>query len=180
MSKQTVVLYQSKTGFTRRYAEWIAQALGARVIDIRKVNSQALTGCETLVFGGRAHAGRLSGLSQAKRLFQSSGAKHFVVFATGATPNQAEETIEQFWSNNLSPEERAGTPHFYMQSGLCYEKMGFVDKLMMKGVSSMLKKKPNLTEEERLMAKAIETSFDSSSPAYIEPLVHKLKEEAWI
>lgn len=175
-----MVIYQSKTGFTARYAELIAEATNTQAVDIRKVSRQALSGCEILVFGGRAHAGRLSGLSRAKRLFQRGGAKHFVVFATGATPNQAEETIEQFWDNNLSAEEQTSIPHFYMQSGLCYEKMGFVDKFMMKGLSSMLKKKPNLTEEERLMAKAIETSFDSSSPAYIEPLVHKLKEEAWI
>ena len=174
-----LVVYQSKTGFTKRYAELIAGALDACAADIRKVSRQTLSGCEVLIFGGRAHAGRLSGLSRAKRLYQRSGAKHFAVFATGATPNRAEETIEQFWDKNLSPKERAEIPHFYMQSGLCYEKMGFVDKFMMKGLSSMLKKKGNLTEEEQLMAKTIESSFDNSSPAYIEPLVRKLKEEAW-
>lgn len=175
-----LVLYQSKTGFTKRYAELIAEAIDAQAADIRKVSRRELAGCEVLVFGGRAHAGRFSGFARAKRMFQKSGAKHFVVFATGAAPNQAEETVEQFWNNNLSPEEIASIPHFYMQSGLCYEKMGFVDKFMMKGLSSMLEKKKNLTEDERLMAKMIETSFDNSSPEYIEPLVNKLKEEAWV
>lgn len=175
MSKSIVVLYQSKTGFTEQYAQWISKELGVRALDIRKVNGQGLAACETLVFGGRAHAGKLSGLAKAKKLFRQSGAKHLVIFATGATPNHAQETIAAFWNGNLTPEERASIPHFYMQSGLCYEKMGFVDRLMMKGLSSMLRKKPDLSEEERFMAQAIEKSFDNSSPEHIKPLLNYLE-----
>ncbi len=41
-----------------------------------------------------------------------------VVFATGATPLAAEDTVNTIWKANISKEELMKIPHFYMQSGL--------------------------------------------------------------
>ena len=175
MEQQVIVLYLSKTGFTKWYAECIAKEIGCRSMDIRTANSKTLSGYDTVIFGGRAHAGRLGGLVRAKKLFGESGAKNLMVFTTGATPNHAESTITAFWENNLTKEELKSIPHFYMQSGLRYENMGFVDKLMMKGFSSMLRKKKDLTDEEKAMAQVVEHSCDYTSRAYIQPLIDALQ-----
>ena len=176
MKQHVIVLYLSKTGFTKWYAECIAEELNCSAVDIRDVSCGMLSGYDTVVFGGRAHAGRLAGLSKARKLFEASGAKHLMVFATGATPMTAESIIAAFWENNFMPGEIERIPHFYMQSGLRYESMGFIDKLMMKGFSSMLRKKKELTDEEKVMAQVIACSFDDSSRTYIQPLVDTVLE----
>ena len=110
-----------------------------------------------------------------KELAAKSGVKTFIVFATGAMPAIAKETIQQAWIYNLTSEELGRIPHFYMPGGLCYEKMPLPDKIMMKAFAAVmkgkLKNKKDKTEEDREFERLISTSYDLSSKEYINPLV---------
>ena len=79
--------------------------------------------------------------------------------------------IEEVWKNNMSPEELVNIPHFYMQSGICYEKMKMPDKILMKMASAMLKKKSDKNDFEKGFEQAISHSYDISSESYAEPLI---------
>lgn len=175
MSEKILVIYKSVTGFTRKYAEWIAQETDATLMDIKKVSPKIISDFDTVVFGGRMHAGTVDGLKTAKQLISESHVARFLIFATGAMPNEAESTIEEMWHNNLTSAELSEFPHFYMQAGLCYEKMPFLDRMMMKAFRSMMKKKKAKTETDRQMAQAIAGSYDISSKEYIAPLIAALK-----
>lgn len=179
MNKQIVVIYKSVTGFTRQYAQWIGQALDCPVLDFKAASVQAVGESAVMIFGGRLHAGRIDGLKQAKALFAQSKAKRLAVFATGATPSAAQETIAQVWNANFTPEELAHIPHFYMQSGLRYEKMSLGDRLMMKVFAAMIAGKKDKSNYEASMGKSLGRSWDSSSREYIAPLTAwALKETA--
>lgn len=175
MSNRILVVYKSVTGFTRQYAEWIAEELGCESMDLRKASEAVMSGFDTIVFGGRCHAGSVDGLKTAKKMFELSRAVKLVVFATGAMPAEMEETIQEAWRNNLTTEELVRIPHFYMPGGLRYEAMPFGDKMLMKAFAAMLKNKKNQTEEEKGTAQSIADSYDISSKTYIEPLVSLLK-----
>ena len=64
---KTVILYSSKSGYTRKYAGWLSEELSAEVMDIRKADIQKLAACDLVIFGGSLHAvgafglGRLAG-----------------------------------------------------------------------------------------------------------------------
>ena len=167
----TIVVYRSKTGFTKRYAEQIASALGCEALPLRDASCAKLSGCKLVIFGSRVHAGRLDALKKAQALFAQSGAEKLFLFATGAAPATAEDVIGQMWQNNLSPEERETLPHFYMQSGLCYEKMGLPDRLLMKLAAKMMAKAKDKDAVATGFEQAIQGSFDASSGAYVEPLL---------
>lgn len=175
MGKKILVVYKSVTGFTRKYAEMIAQEIDCTLMELKAATAEIMSGYDTVIYGGRLHAGTLEGLKDAKKLFQQSSASQFIVYATGAMPNTSAEIIEEMWKNNLSSEELSEIPHFYMQGGLSYEKLPFADKLMMKAFSVMMKKKKDKTEDEKVMAEAIAGSFDISSKEYAMPLVSLLK-----
>ena len=100
----------------------------------------------------------------------------FIVFATGGTPNEAVKEINEVWKFNLS-EELVTIPHFYMQSGLCYEKMSFLNKTIMKMMSNVLSKKKNMDSTDDGFAQAIKNSYDISSKKYAEPLINLLLEK---
>lgn len=170
MKDNVIVLYSSKTGFTQRYAQLIAQALDcpARPLDAAPGD---LSGYGAVVFGSRLHAGTLDGWKKAKKLLHSRGAKRLVVFATGAMPNEAEAQIQTVWEQNLTPEERNSIPHFYLQAGLCYEKMGGADRAMMKFAAWAMTRKKAKTPEDEAFQAAIRQSYDISDPKYIRPLV---------
>lgn len=144
-------------------------------MEYRKATAELMSEYDTVVFGSRAYAGRIDGYQKAKEMFQKSGAGQLVVFVTGATPNTEEQVIKDFWKQNLTDDELQKIPHFYMQSGLCYEKMSFADKLMMKGLRAMLKKKKDKSQEEQMMERMIAGSYDISSEEYVRPLISYLK-----
>ncbi|MDO5147648.1 MAG: flavodoxin domain-containing protein [Eubacteriales bacterium] len=169
------LVYKSKSGFTKQYAEWIAQETGCELIPEKAANISDVKGCDVLVYGSRMHAGRVDGLSQARKLFAGSGAKHFIVFATGGMPCSAVETVEEMWKNNLTAEELESIPHFYMQAGICYEKLGLVDKAMMKMAASMMAKQAEKNPMEAQIVKAVQGSYDISDKQYIVPLVGFLR-----
>lgn len=112
MNRQIVVIYKSVTGFTRQYAQWIGQALDCPVLDFKAASVQAVGESAVMIFGGRLHAGRIDGLKQAKALFAQSKAKRLAVFATGATPSAAQETIAQVWNANFTPRNWRTSPIF--------------------------------------------------------------------
>lgn len=181
MGNNILVCYKSVTGFTKSYAEMIADAVDCTLMDFKEVNAETASHYDIVVFGGRLHAGTVDGLKKAKELAAKSKVKVFAVFATGAMPETAVETIRQVWENNLTGDELRRIPHFYMPGGLCYEKMPLPEKIMMKAfaavMKSKIKRKTNKTAEDEEFERGISASYDLSSEEYIEPLVSFLKEK---
>lgn len=169
-----LVTYKTKTGFTKWYAEIIAKEVEGELIDFSKVTSEKMSEYDVVVYGGGLHEGRINGLKKAKEMFAKSTTKKMVVFVTGATPNEETETIAEVWKVNLTEEEMESVPHFYMQSGLCYENMSFSDKTLMKLLANMLSKKENKSNAELGQEQAIKNSHNISDEKYAKPLIEYL------
>lgn len=169
-----LVTYKTKTEFTKWYAEIIAKEVEVELIDFSKVTNEKMSEYDVVVYGGGLHAGRINGFKKAKEMFAKSAAKKMVVFVTGATPNEETETIDEVWKVNLTEEEMESVPHFYMQSGLCYEKMSFPDKTLMKLLANMLSKKENKSNAELGQEQAIKSSYNISDEKYAKPLIEYL------
>ena len=166
-----LVTYKSKTGFAKKYAEIIGNEVKANVLELGKVTANKMSEYDVIVYGGGLYAGSINGYKQAKTMFESSTAKEFVLFATGATPNVMKEKIEEVWKANLA-EEQESIPHFYMQGGLCYEKMGLLSKGLLKMMASTLEKEYGYDENSE--GPSIRSSHDISSKEYTEDLVNYL------
>ena len=174
MDRNVIVLYNSWTGFTRNYAQLMAQALDCPALPLSEAPAD-LSGYDAVAFGSRLHAGNLDGWKKARTLLARRGAKGLVLFATGAMPNEAEEQIQKVWEQNHTRSEQKTIPHFYLQAGLCYEKMGGVDRAMMKFAAWAMTRKKAKTEEDKAFQNAISGSYDISDPKYIRPLVDYIR-----
>ena len=169
-----LITYKSKTDFTKRYAEMIAKEVDGCLMDFKNIAIEKMSEYDVVVYGGGLYAGMVNGLKKAKEMFDKSSAKEFIVFATGGTPNEATMEIDAVWKNNLTTEELESIPHFYMQSGICYEKMSFANRTLMKMMSNVLSKKKDKDSVEEGFAQAIKSSYDISSKEYAEPLINYL------
>lgn len=176
MNEKILLIYKSSTGFTKRYAEWIADETGAALLEYQKRTLSEMAKYDIVIFGSRAHAGRIDGLQAIRDCFPKSGARKLILFVTGAMPNTAEDVVEAFWKQNLTEEEFATAPHFYMQGGLCYERMSVIDRLMMKAAAAMMKRKKDKNAQDLAFEQAIRSSYDISSKEYARPLISYLKE----
>lgn len=175
MEPKILVIYKSSTGFTKRYAQQLAKEVNCKLATYQSASPKLMSGYEVIVFGSRAHAGRIDGYKKIKEMYQKSSARKFALFATGAMPATAEDTIAEFWAQNLPGNELQKVPHFYLPGGLCYEKMPLSDRLMMKAAITMMKKKKNKTADDLEMERAMASSYDISDQAYLKPLISLLK-----
>ncbi len=165
---KAIVIYSSKTGFTKKYGDWIAEELGCKAFSLKEAK-KSLTSYDTIIFGGGVIAGKISGLNKVKSSNSIQG-KNLILFATGATKMEDIHMIADIKNKNLTEEEK-DIPFFYFEAGINYDKMSFPMKAMCKMIYKSLLKKENLTEEEKGMLKLFEKSSDHSNKGYTQPLI---------
>ena len=164
---KNLVVYQSSTGFTAKYANWIAKELSCEAKELKKVKAQEIAACDLVIFGGWIMGGMIMGLDKIKKM----NPKKLVVFAVGASEN-----TEKLKNNLKTQNHLEETPFFYMEGGIAFEKMSFFPKMMLKTMGKSVAKKEVKTEEDEEMLRKFSASSDNSDIANIQPLVAFVKE----
>lgn len=174
---KTIVVYTSQTGFTKKYAEWIAQRLNAETLTLdeaKNASEDKFADAEAILYGGWIMAGKVKGSEWfTDQIIQWQG-KKLALFCVGGCPNDAPD-IERELKEALTDEQRKYAKAFYCQGGICFEKMKFVSRFFMKMFAKTLKKKA-VTEADKAMAEMISKSYDISDKKYIEPVVEYIEE----
>lgn len=83
---KAIVIYNSQTGFTKRYAQWIAEATGADCVELSAAKKKSLTAYEAIIFGGWACAGSISKISWFKNNIDKWADKKLIAFCVGGSP----------------------------------------------------------------------------------------------
>ena len=168
---KTVVIYNSQTGFTKKYAQWIAEKTGAECIEFSNAKKTNFDSYDAIVFGGWAVAGSISKLKWFKKNISKWSNKKLAVFCVGASPIENPE-IEETLPKNFTEEELKVVRWFYCPGGLCYEKMPVKSRAMMKMFVGALKAKKNKTQDDINQINMIQSSYDISDKKYIDPIIN--------
>lgn len=162
--RSTIIIYSSKTGFSKRYAQWLAEDLNCPTLPFRDRKGADLTKYDTIILTGGLYAGQMSGLKWLKSQLPALAGKRLAAVAVGCSPmdwpGQAKSLTQLFGG---TPEIRG----FYCQGGLDYDHMGAVDRTMMAALRMMLKAQKNQQE----MLKGISQSFDGTNREYLAPVI---------
>ena len=119
-----LVTYQSKTVFTKKYAEWISNELNTEIKDIKKVDN--INEYDLIIYGGWIFGGMIMGLDKIRKL----NPKKLVVFGVGYTPKDKVNIEDMTKLNNLD-----NIPLFYYEGGTNPKKMGFIGRMIVKMVT---------------------------------------------
>lgn len=171
---KTIVIYNSQTGFTKRYAQWISEAAAADCLELSVAKGKNLDKYDAIIFGGWACAGGISKINWFKKNIDKWANKKLIVFCVGGSPIENPE-FEPTLKHNFNEPELKKISVFYCPGGFNYEKMSASSKLMMKIFIKALKVKNVKTEAEQEMIKVISASYDISDRKYIEPILKCLK-----
>lgn len=170
-----IVIYHSQTGFTKKYAGWIAEEIGADCLDLSAAKRKSMDTYDAIIFGGWACAGSISKISWFKGNLDQWPDKKLIAFCVGASPIENPK-IEPELKKNFTESELEKVSIFYCPGGLNYEKMPAPSRFMMKMFTKALKAKKAKTEAEQEMIKLLSTSYDISDRKYIEPILKCLKQ----
>ncbi len=167
--KRIAVIYQSKYGTTKRYAEWIADALNAALLERTQVKPKQLTDYDIVVYGGGLYAGGIIGAD----LVTKHSTKALVVFTDGLT-DPARKDFSELLAKHFSAELRQKAHFFHFRGGIDYAKLSKLHRGMMAMIKKlMLDKKP--PEQHDAEGQALLESYgkqaDYTDKTAIEPLV---------
>ena len=173
---KTLVVYTSQTGFTKRYAQWIAERTGADLFDLKDVqneNGSLFNRYDAIVYAGWCVCGKVA---KSNWFFEKAAnwkGKNLAIVSVGAALNGSKEA-EMALNKILNDEQKTYIKAFYCQGGINYEKMNLASRLTMKAYAGSLKK----SKDERLrdMGAMVDHSYDASDIKFIEPIVQYLSE----
>ncbi len=167
---KTLVIYKSKSGYTKNYAEWISQELGADIYEASKVNAKMMAAYDTIIYGGGLYAVGINGVKLITKNFDRLKDKKIVVFATGASPT-GEKVFEDVLNRNFSPTLQKQIRFFYLRGGFDFNKLTPLFKAVMSMMKRSLKNKQNPTPDEAGMLAAFDQPVDFTDKKNIKALI---------
>lgn len=175
---KTLVVYQSVSGFTEKYAHWIAEELSADLRSCKDVDVSLMQGYDVVVYGGPLHAVGIAGVDLVRKNLDAltKAETCVVVFATGASPPRPAVHEEVFASN--FPEEQRGRIHFfYLRGGFDFSKLNVFNKVLMKLMQWKIRRKPatERTADERGMLAAFDTPVDFTKRERVADIVNLVR-----
>ncbi len=172
---KSIVIYNSQTGFTKQYAEWISEAAGCECVSLKKAGKINLADYDAIVFGSWCMAGSLKKLEWFKKQIPvlSQAGKKLIVYAVGASPVDSPD-VAVAMERILTEEEKKLVKLFYCPGGLSYEKMNGFSRLMLKMFAKALASKKDENKDYKKMAEMISHSYDISDKKYIEQIVAEI------
>lgn len=158
---ETVIIFSSKTGFSQRYAQWLAEDLHCQAVPFKERSQIHFAEYDTIILIGGLYVGQMAGLKWFKA--QPFTGKRLAAVAVGCAPidfPSLPESMSQLFGE--TPQIKG----FYCQGGLDYTRMGAVHRTMMAALRMALKGKPDQKE----MLEGISHSFDGTDRSYLSPV----------
>ena len=168
---KTLIVYTSQTGFTKKYAEWIAEKSQADLFNLKDVQKKKMSFFEeydAIIYAGWCMASKVVQLDWFLEKAANLKEKKLAVVAVGASPNEAPE-VDVAMNNLLTAEQKQYIKVFYCQGGINYDKMKLLSKLSLKMFAKVLKNSKDAKQREQ--GEVIGHSYDISDVNFIEPIV---------
>lgn len=175
--RKGIILYRSKYGATKKYAEWLSESTGFPCIQTQKADIREVCKYDTVILAGAIYASGISGLAFLKKNSAALAGKRLAIFCVGASPfNQ--DALDQIVTHNLS-NMLTGVPCFYGRGAWNEANMSFTDRSMCRLLQkAVAKQDPESYEpwQKALMCAAGEVC-DWTDKTYLTPLLHWLRVE---
>ncbi|MCI9564521.1 MAG: flavodoxin [Eubacterium sp.] len=171
-----IVLYQSKYGSTKKYAQWLGEKMRYDCIETKKADIKKLKQFDTIILGGGVYASGILGLSFLKKNIESLCNKKIAVFCVGASPYD-ENAINQI--RNLHFKDKlSNIPLFYCRGAWNEENMSFKERTLCKMLQKVVAKQDPDTYEpwQKALMCAVGQKCDWTDREYLKPIIEFIKE----
>lgn len=179
--EKTIVIYTSKYGAAKVYAEAIAKELDCEAKSLKEFKKNELFRYKTIIYGGGVHAGGIEGWDDFRKwlkpyLVQNPPEKKVICFAVGinvqnfdARAQLRDVNFDKSWTRPLTC--------YYYDGRFDESILSKVDGFIMKMTKNMLRDKGlNMDENERQLLDRIEKGCDLINLDEIKPLIASLSE----
>lgn len=170
-----MILYQSKYGATKKYADWLRERTGFDCVETRRAVLNEIVPYETLIVCGGIYASGIAGLSFLKRNAVRLRGKRIAVLCVGASPYD-KDALEEIKARNMQS-GLEDIPLFYARGAWDEARMTGADRMLCGLLKRMVAKKSPDTYEPWMKA-LMDTggqACDWTDPDYLTPLLRYLR-----
>ena len=156
-----VVVYKSRYGSTKTYAQWIGEALSCPVLEGKGVKITDLEKYDTIIYGGGLYAEVINGVILLTKNTEKLKGKKLVVYTTGITPLDCREYYDKLvLEKNFKPEIRDNFKIFNFLGKMVVDELSFVHRTAIKTLKKIMSGKENPTEMEKLLVDLCDADGD--------------------
>ena len=152
--KKTLIIYSSHYGYTKIYAEWIAEELKGDIHELKNIRGDLLTDYDIIILGSGLYAGRISGINLLVNNYEKIKRKKIIIFTCGLADISKTENINaiKFRLKKVVPKNILENINiFFLRGGINYSKLSIIHKIMMWMMKNIIIKKglDKLNEEDK-------------------------------
>lgn len=170
MSK-IAVIYCSKTGFSARYARWIARDLHADLYRYKTVDTALLAPYQVIIYGAGFYAGKLKGARWFMRTVRPLSSAHIIVFATGSMPHVHPRDLQREWDMSFRLREQEQIHLFYLPGGMNYTRLSLPSQLLMHLYRFYMLHSSKTRSDTRKLMRRLNHSVDYTDRKAIKPIL---------
>ncbi len=174
-SMKTMIVYESKRGYTENYAKMISDQLGADIYKFEDVSLETISRYETIIFGGGIYSDQINGIDRFIDLIRNESDKKVVIFGVGMSPI-FNEYIDKLYKVNIEDKLQQEIKFFFFRGGVHLDRLSSIER---KVLVAFLK----ITEIFQESYTAVTTNskhsddvIDFSSPDFITALIQHIEE----
>lgn len=173
--KKGIIIYQSKYGSAKKYAQWLQNMTDFDCVEIAKAAADEAAQYDTVIFCGGIYASGIAGLSFLKKNFDKFRSKKMAVLCVGASPYD-ESALAEIKERNLTGDLK-NVPLFYGRGAWNESKMKFLDRTLCKMLEKSIANKDPSTYEPWMKALmcAKGQNCDWTDKKYLAPLAEYLE-----
>ena len=173
----TIVVYKSKYGSTKTYAEWIAEELNCEAVDAKNIKIEDLEKYDTIIYGGGLYAEVIAGATLITRNLDKLEGKKIAVYSTGITPLKYREYYDKLViEKNFKPEMLEKLKVFNFMGKMIIDELSAVHRTALKTLKQIMLSKKEPNEMETLLIELCEASGDFTDKNSIKELIEYVKE----
>lgn len=170
MSK-TIVVYKTKYGSTKSYAQWIAEDLGCNFVDAKDIKIDELLQYDTIIYGGGLYAEIINGVSLITKNIEKLKDKKIIIYTTGITPLDVRayydgEVLEKNFKNGVPENVKI----FNFLGKMKMEELTLVHRAALKSLKKIMSAKENPSDMIKLLIELCDADGDFSDRRQIKEL----------
>lgn len=136
-----IIIYNSKYGSTRQYGEWLGENLQLPLVHTAAISKEELAGFDYFIIGSAVYMGKLSTRHWLRDNLPWLSRKRIFFFQVAGTPVEEAEKRNAYDRDSIPPELAANSHSFYLPGRLQTGKLGWKDRLIVKMMHFLTKKK---------------------------------------
>jgi menaquinone-dependent protoporphyrinogen IX oxidase len=173
---EVLVVYKSISGFTARYANWIAEEFKTEAIPVDEFKARKISESTIVIYGGSLHAVGINGLKEFSGKIRKTPCKEIVLFAVGASPHK-DGIEEEIMKANAQPTLASAKKLFYLRGGFDYSKLDLGNKFLMTllKIKMSRKKDADRTGDERGMLASYKKPLDATKKENLAAIIAYIK-----